>query len=181
MAGTKKGDIYPIESFKQQRKRHTNFFSGESGKPMDKGELIITTTIVMVILLFMYTGVSKLLEYDKFVFQMRRAPHSFTQAWAPFLGRAVPLAELLLVLFLFLDKTRFWALIGSLILMVFFEVYIIWMKIIEVQTGIKLPCTCGGIISNMGWTAHLLFNAVFIFFLGLSVYYKWKTSKSKIT
>lgn len=142
-------------------------------------EAFITFTVMLTLLLFMYTSVSKLLEYDKFVFQMRRAPQPLMQTWAPVIGWAVPAIELLLVPLLFVGRSRFWGLIGSLILMVSFEIYIIWMTIMEVQTGIKLPCTCGGIISSMGWTAHLLFNAVFIFLLGLSVYYERQKRKLK--
>jgi len=142
-------------------------------------ETVVTVTVLLTVLLFMYTAVSKLLEYDKFVFQMRRVPLPFMQSWAPFVGRAVPLVELVLVGLLFIARTRYWGLICSLLLMVSFEVYILWMKILEMQTGVRLPCSCGGIVSKMNWTEHLLFNAVFVCLLTLSVYYERKKRRSK--
>lgn len=166
--------VYPKKPLKFQSSK--NWFSSKWKiiQTWDKKEVFITVTITLTILLFMYTAVSKLLEYDIFVFQMRRAPVPFMQSWAPFIGRVVPIIELALVALLFIDKTRYWGLICSLLLMVSFEIYIIWMKIMEMQTGVELPCTCGGVISNMGWTTHLLFNAVFISLLGLSIYYERK-------
>ena len=129
-----------------------------------------TTTVVLVIILFMYTGISKLLEYNKFVFQMQRVPQPLVQNLAPIIGWVVPILEILLVAMLYFEKSRLLGLIGSLTLMVSFETYIIWMKSLELQFGIRLPCTCGGIISSMGWNAHLIFNAVFIVLLALSIH-----------
>lgn len=139
-------------------------------------EHLITVTVIATLLLFMYTAVSKLLNYDLFVFQMQLVPSDRLSRWAPFLGRAVPIIELILVLLLYLNKTRLWGLIGSLTLMLSFEAYIAWMKIMEIQTGMRLPCTCGGIVSQMGWTTHLYFNGIFILLLSLSIYFlqTWK-------
>ena len=133
---------------------------------------------MLTILLFMYTAVSKLFQQSVFVFQMRRAPLPLMYTLAPVIGWVVPIIELVLVALLYLNRTRLLGMVCSLMLLVSFEVYITGMKIMEMQTGIRLPCTCGGIISNMGWTAHLLFNAVFIFLLGLSIYNQRKMRKS---
>ena len=146
-------------------------------KSREGKEAFITITVMLTILLFMYTAVSKLLQQSVFVFQMRRAPLPLMQTLAPIIGWAVPIIELMLVALLFINRTRLLGMVCSLILMVSFEVYITGMKIMEMQTGVRLPCTCGGIISNMGWTAHLLFNAVFIILLGLSIYYDRKLKK----
>lgn len=136
-------------------------------------DILKTTTVILVLILFMYTGVSKLIEYNKFVFQMQRVPLPLIQNLAPTLGGVVPIIEIALVIMLYFEKSRFLGLIGSLTLLVSFETYIIWMKSLEVQLGIRLPCTCGGIISSMGWTEHLLFNAIFIILLALSTYFDW--------
>lgn len=134
-------------------------------------DILKTTTVNLVIILFMYTGVSKLIEYNKFVFQMQRVPLPLIQKLAPTLGWVVPIIEIALVIMLYFDKSRFMGLIGSITLLVSFETYIIWMKSLEIQFGIRLPCTCGGIISNMGWTEHLIFNAIFIILLVISIYF----------
>lgn len=147
--------------------------------PLGK-DAFITFTLMVTILLFMYTAASKLLSYKTFVFQIQLAPFPLIGTLAPFLGWAVPITEIVFVLLLYLNRTRYWGMIGSFVLMVSFETYISWMKLMEIQTGVRLPCTCGGIISNMGWTTHLLFNAVFIFLLGLSIYYERKMRNSRI-
>lgn len=142
-------------------------------------ETFITFTLIVTIFLFMYTATSKLISYKVFVFQMQLVPLPLIGTWAPFLGWAVPVTELVLVVMLYLNTTHYWGLIGSFILMLSFEIYIVWMKFLEIQTGIHLPCTCGGIISNMGWTSHLLFNGAFILLLALSIYFRRQLRRMK--
>lgn len=142
-------------------------------------EAFITTTVMLTILLFMYTAVSKVLDQEKFVFQMQLAPISFMSTWAPILGWVLPIVEGLVVVLLYKKQTRLLGMVSALSLMLCFEGYILWMKIIELQTGAHLPCTCGGIISTMGWTTHLLFNAGFILLLALSIYYTKKETQAK--
>ena len=133
-------------------------------------EWFIFGVVVFMMLLFSYTAVNKLLEYKSFVFQMQLAPVPMMKWLAPILGWLVPLTELVLTLGLYLTRTRVIALVGSLILMIAFEGYIIWMKL----TGLDLPCTCGGIISAMGWTTHLIFNATIIVLIAVALTL-WKT------
>lgn len=116
----------------------------------------------LLILLFVYTAVSKFLDYDKFVFQMRLAPVPLMSWLAPILGWLMPTVEMLLViglgLGLFMPGVLLKSLVASVALLLIFEVYIITMLL----SGLHLPCTCGGIISTMSWKQHLIFNAVFI-------------------
>lgn len=134
-------------------------------------EILMIGTVVFVIILFSYTAVSKLLDYEKFVFQMRLAPVPFMKTMAPVIGRVLPWIELALVVMLYKEKTRLLAYKASFVLMVLFEIYITWMKVVSVRTGITLPCTCGGILSRMGWEQHLFFNASVIVLLLLSIYW----------
>lgn len=135
----------------------------------DKREVIITIITSLVILLFMYTAISKLLDYNKFVFQMRLTPIPFMWQVAPVLGIVLPILELALTTLIFFDRTRLIGFWTSLVLMILFEGYIFWMKLVEYQTGVKLPCTCGGIISKMSWTTHFIFNAVFIVLMIIAI------------
>lgn len=171
--------VYQNKPLKSQHLKSWFSAKWDLVKSLDKKETIITLTVGLTILLFMYTAVSKLFSYKIFVFQMQLAPLPLMATVAPYLGWIVPMVELILVILLFLNRTRFWGMICSLLLMLSFEFYIGWMKVVAMQTGIDLPCTCGGIISNMGWTTHLLFNAVFIFLLGLSIYYERAKRKLK--
>lgn len=120
---------------------------------------------VLIIILFSYTGINKLLEYEKFVFQMRLAPLPILWPLAPIIGWLVPVAELVTVVGLYLNRTRILALRASLALMILFEVYIMWVR----STGLDLPCTCGGIISSMDWTTHFIFNAIVIVLIVLAL------------
>jgi hypothetical protein len=117
---------------------------------------------ILLIVLFAYTATSKFLDYDKFVFQMRLAPVPLMTIFAPLLGYLVPAIEILIAISLgvgfFYSTIKINALYSSVILLSIFEVYIAIMLL----SGSHLPCTCGGIVSQMGWKQHLLFNAFFI-------------------
>jgi hypothetical protein len=117
---------------------------------------------ILLVLLFSYTAVSKFLDYDKFVFQMRLAPVPVMAWLAPILGWLVPIIEMILViglsLSLFIPRFLRRSLAASVALLSLFEIYIVAMLL----TGHHLPCTCGGIISTMSWQQHLVFNAAFI-------------------
>ncbi|MFD0749232.1 MauE/DoxX family redox-associated membrane protein [Mucilaginibacter calamicampi] len=123
-----------------------------------KKDNLIALCIALIVLLFTYTGVGKLLDYDQFVFQMRLAPLPLMITIAPVLGIAVPAVELLIAAGLLTGRYRTRALYTTIILLSSFEIYIAGMLL----TGRHLPCTCGGIISKMGWGQHLLFNLLFI-------------------
>lgn len=123
-----------------------------------KTNRIIEICTALIVLLFAYTAVSKVLDYDKFVFQMRLAPVPLMLPLAPVLGILVPATEILIVTGLLIRRFRLAALYATIVLLTTFEIYIAAMLL----TGHHLPCTCGGIISKMGWGQHLLFNLLFI-------------------
>lgn len=120
--------------------------------------LLAFMSIVLIILLFTYTAISKLIEQDKFVFQMGLSPFLPLRTFAPVLGWLLPLVELMIVWMLLLAGWRRLGLKLTLILLLVFELYIGVMLL----TGVQLPCTCGGVLSIMGWRAHLAFNAFFM-------------------
>lgn len=123
-----------------------------------RAEVVVLTAAGLLVLLYMYTAVSKVLEYEKFVFQIRLAPVAAFRVIAPVLGVVVPLVELAIVWLLCKDRYRLTGFYASFLLLLIFEVYISIMLL----SGDKLPCTCGGIISQMGWKTHLIFNGVFM-------------------
>lgn len=131
---------------------------------------------VLVMLLFTYTAVSKALDYNKFVFQMRLVPVPLMHNLAPIIGWSLPIVELTISVFLLTERFRQHALKAALLLMVAFEVYIILM----LASGLDLPCTCGGLISKMSWPVHLIFNGVIILLLALAVTFQDGKSKGKI-
>jgi putative oxidoreductase len=128
-------------------------------KVLDAGTSIV---VLLLALLYIYTSASKILNYDKFVFQMRLAPVPLMKTLAPTLGWFMPIVESILAIGLaagfFYPIFKIKALYASVVLLIIFEIYIGIMLL----SGSHLPCTCGGIISEMGWQQHLLFNAFFI-------------------
>jgi hypothetical protein len=129
----------------------------------------------LLVLLFVYTGVSKLIENDLFVFQMRLAPLPIMVNLAPYLGWIIPTVELLIATGLLINRFRLLALYSSVALLMLFMGYIITMML----SGSHLPCTCGGIISTMSWKAHLVFNFTFII-LGLLAIKQSKIGRANI-
>lgn len=112
----------------------------------------------LLIILFAYTATSKLLEYNKFIFQMSLAPVAYIKLMAPVLGAAVIAAEVAIIAALLHSRFRLLGLYASLFLLLSFEIYISAMLL----SGSELPCSCGGFISALGWKPHLLFNGAFI-------------------
>jgi len=112
----------------------------------------------LLILLFSYTAFSKLLEHDKFVFQMRLSHFPLLHYTAGFLAWFLPVLEFAITVLLILPATRLFGLYSSVALLSVFTVYIVVMLL----SGRSLPCTCGGIISRLSWKGHLLFNSFFI-------------------
>lgn len=112
--------------------------------------LIISSFLV---LLFAYAAFSKLGNYSTFVFQLKRSP--FITAYAPVTAWSLPAGELLTALALIIPATRLLGLFASVFLMALFTAYVFTM----IHFSYYVPCSCGGILSNMGWNTHFIFNA----------------------
>lgn len=128
---------------------------------MNKRKAIVVEVICFLfILLFTYAALSKLMQYQQFVFQIRQSPllNGFenTVAWL------VPSGELVIALMLVISRFRQAGLFASFSLMFMFTIYIAAV----LQLDENIPCSCGGILSDMGWTEHLIFNIGFVI-LGL--------------
>jgi uncharacterized membrane protein YphA (DoxX/SURF4 family) len=109
----------------------------------------------LYIILFIYTGVNKMMDIEKFKYEMGRSP--FIQNMGSFIAYSLPVGELLLALLLIIKRTRLVGLYLSFTLMALFTGYI-WLML---NYAWDLPCSCGGILASMTWQQHLLFNACF--------------------
>ncbi|TDW99818.1 MauE/DoxX family redox-associated membrane protein [Dinghuibacter silviterrae] len=112
----------------------------------------------LLILLFVYTASSKLLDFSTFTVQLSH--HVLLEHVFLLVAIGVVTSELLVSLLLLLPKTRragFW---GSAILLAGFTIYLTVM----VLTQQHLPCACGGVIRYMTWKQHILFNLMFLAF-----------------
>lgn len=123
-------------------------------------QFIIEIISSLLILLFLYTALSKLLDYTSFKSVLSKSP--LIGSMAAVVALALPITEGLVSILLFFPRTRLWGLYSALALMTGFTVYLAYMIFFTPH----LPCSCGGVLKQMTWNQHLVFN---IFFLLLSL------------
>jgi hypothetical protein len=130
--------------------------------------LIIEVISSLLVLLFIYAAVSKLNEYDSFKFQLGRSPYTTNNAGL--IAWTLPVGEILVALSLVYNNTRLIGLYASFFLMLLFTGYI--YAILHYSNYV--PCSCGGILSQMDWNEHFVFNIIFtvLALIGLLFYKK---------
>ena len=112
----------------------------------------IEAITAVLLILWIYTGLNKLIHYDKFSFETGRSP--FLQHVAPLVAITIPTAELLIAALLIFKQTRAAGLYASLFLMTLFTGYVYIM----LHYAYDLPCSCGGIIELLTWEQHFIVN-----------------------
>lgn len=132
---------------------------------------LIEIISALLILLFVYTGISKLNDQDNFQAVLSQSP--LIGSRANFLSWYLPIIELLTALLVFLPFTRKLGLKISLILMCLFTGYISYMILFTPH----LPCSCGGVLKQMTWTQHLLFNICFTVLIAAGL---WLYQRNKL-
>jgi hypothetical protein len=120
-----------------------------------KRKAIVDIIAALLILLFTYTAVSKLMGLELFKILLAQSPGIGQHAGWLYIG--IPAAELIVAALLFFPATKQKGLYASFVMMLAFTVYVGYM----VKLGGNLPCSCGGVISAMSWQQHLYFNAFF--------------------
>lgn len=138
-----------------------------------KPGLLVEIISAFLILLFVYTALSKLLGLDQFRDVLWQAP--MIGRGAGIVARAVPLTELLIALLLFFPFSRTCGLYASFGLLIVFTAYLIYMII----SMTDLPCQCGGVVSSLNWTQHVFFNLFFIGITWLGIRRSLKVGKLK--
>lgn len=118
--------------------------------------LIIELITMLYILLFVYAATSKLLDFENFQVQLGQSP--LLSAYANWVAFIIPSIEIVIAISLITIRFRYIALLASFGLMVMFSVYIT----IILNYSSFIPCSCGGILSQMNWKEHLTFNILFI-------------------
>lgn len=104
------------------------------------------------IALFVHAGLAKLIDHDLFVTQISQ--NKPLEPFAGFLSIALPVVELLISLLIAIPRFRRLGLYAFTSLMAIFSIYIT----IILSFAEDIPCSCGGILSGMGWRTHLIFN-----------------------
>jgi len=116
--------------------------------------VFVEVVAALLVLLFLYTAISKLDTRASFVQTMRE--NFMIRDFAPLLSWLVPIVEIIVVFHLFIPAFRRRGLFYSFILMGIFTVYVGYM----LYTQSELPCTCGGVIDRMSWRDHFWFNLI---------------------
>lgn len=132
---------------------------------MKTKQWIIEIIIFLLSGLFLYTAVSKLMDFNKFIWQINNQP--FDNRLTPFLTHVLPAAELLLTGLLLWPKTRIAGLCGSGLLLAVFTIYI---ALVTFNFYPRVPCGCATAFEHLSWPQHLIMNASFTVMAFTAIY-----------
>ncbi|SFA41286.1 hypothetical protein SAMN04488511_102290 [Pedobacter suwonensis] len=119
----------------------------------------------LLVLLFTYAALSKLFTFSAFDQQLHN--QSFPGWLADFLLYFLIPAEIITALLLCFGRTLITGLLLSSAFMFAFTAYI---AMVMLHFWDRIPCSCGGILNQMGWTAHLIFNSIFLILSLITLY-----------
>ena len=117
---------------------------------------IVEIICILFILLFIYAAVSKLLDYQKFSVQLGKSP--LLTKYSSLIAWLIPSIEIIISIMLGVARLKLIGLYASFTLMLLFTGYIIAITRFSDST----PCSCGGVLQNMSWDQHLIFNFCFV-------------------
>lgn len=125
--------------------------------------------LALLVLLFTYTALSKLLDLEAFKGQM------YNQVLPRWLETGLiwtlPEAEIAAVLLLLPERSRLAGLYTSAALMLLFTGY---TGLVLLHVFPRVPCSCGGVIQALGWKWHFVFNLFFLLLTLLPIYLTYR-------
>lgn len=121
-----------------------------------KKELFIKIVAYVLSALFVYASVNKLAAYSFFLHDLERSP--MLSSYAKKLSVFIPAIELIIAAAVINPRTRYYGFIGSTLLMAVFTLYVGYVAYFTRDQ----PCSCGGIIRNLSWPQHFIFNVTFL-------------------
>ena len=124
-------------------------------------ELAVKMIYILFIVLFVYTAIMKIRDYEIFYVRLGQSP--MLEGMGVWLAVLIPVALLFSAALLFFDRTRLRGLYSALVLMLVFTMYI--GAVLSFFSS-SLPCSCNGVFEVMTWKQHLWFN---LFFTALAV------------
>ncbi|QDH78718.1 hypothetical protein FKX85_06580 [Echinicola soli] len=116
---------------------------------------------ILVSLLFVYTATSKVYDWEG----TRAALYNqvFPVWMAEGLLWGLPLLEIAVGGILLSNRWRAKGMWFSLLMMVGFSLY---LGLVIMQVFDRVPCSCGGVFSGMGWELHLVVNLAIVSLIG---------------
>jgi hypothetical protein len=140
------------------------------------GKLILFADMIsgLLLLLFLYTSISKLTDQEVFKNVLTASP--LLKRYAEIIAWLIPSTEIAIAILLFIPRFRIKGLIASVILIALFTIYLLYM----IAFTPNLPCSCGGVIRLLTWPQHIIFNLFFIFssLAGIILYRRANNLKS---
>jgi len=130
----------------------------------------------VLIILFFYTAISKLLDLQEF--QRQLANQTLPQWSVGTLLWLIPASELVVTFLLIRPASRISGLYGSFLLMILFTGYV---GLVLLNVFARIPCSCGGVIRNMEFHEHFLFNLFFLILSVIGIYMSHKQRKGGYT
>jgi uncharacterized membrane protein YphA (DoxX/SURF4 family) len=112
--------------------------------------LYIEIVVALYVLLFLYTAIMKFRDIPFFIGSMSHTP--VLRPYATLLAGMIPAMELAIAILLIIPRTRHYGLMGI------FTLYVAFI----LTTMKKLPCSCGGVLQQLNWKEHLVFNSGFL-------------------
>jgi uncharacterized membrane protein YphA (DoxX/SURF4 family) len=134
--------------------------------------LFIEIVNYLFLFLFVYTAYSKFTEHERFAQVLTVSPH-IGATFAQLISWFIPIIETVIAIILIAPTLRKIAMTATLGLMTIFTIYLIFM----VASGSKLPCSCGGVISEMNWKQHIWFNISLIILAIISMVFQKKMQR----
>jgi hypothetical protein len=137
-----------------------------------KKELLYELITGLLVLLFLYTGFTKILDFQNFEISMR---FQHLPGWltAPLIY-LLPGSEIVVAGLLVSDKSRVAGLYAGFVMMSGFTLYV---GAALLHLFPKAPCACGGVIKSLGWGPHFMLDMLFVFLSGISLSYYRKAHK----
>jgi len=127
--------------------------------------IIIKIASVLFIVLFVYSATSKLLDFEQFKIQLGQSP--IITAYADWVAWGIPLIEYVITGLFLVPRSISLAFYASFSLMTMFTTYILLI----LNFSDYIPCSCGGVLEDLGWTEHIVFNVGFIIIAAIALFY----------
>lgn len=165
-----------LESERLQRFNKSVMLQLKKNKTMRNKKLVIEIVVLLLVILFLYTGLSKFMDFKGFTYDLNNQP--FPNSFTPILKWLIPITEIAIVATLLFEKTRTIGLYASVILMSLFTIYtaLVLLHVFE-----YVPCSCGGVIKHLTWPQHLIFNLFFVFITFVAIRFSNRKSLHQYT
>ncbi|HWK06835.1 MAG TPA: MauE/DoxX family redox-associated membrane protein [Puia sp.] len=132
---------------------------------MSKRQVLLKPISALLILLFLYASISKSLDFKTFVGV--KINQAFPNSWIPFLIWAMNCSEIAINLSLIFERI---CLVGFYALLILTIIFTLYAGSAFLHFFVYVPAP--GVIRNLNWRQHLLFNLFFVTLAIISILLK---------